>query len=146
MTHESSNSFINIFDILLVEQLLLTKLQHKESFDVFLSFKTIHNIICFQGFFLGLPKWVQKQKSCWYLSKTNAFWKFKWFLRSVNIYLENLKEKRQNKNKNKDKKNPMRWLKSWVLFEWINHFAYGHERKTYRSSMHEFEMRKGHLW
>ena len=25
--------------------------------------------------------------------------------------------------------------KSWVLFDWINHFAYAHESKTYRSLM-----------
>ena len=37
----------------------------------------------------------------------------------------------------------MRWLKSWVLLEWINHFAYAHKSKTYRSSMHDFEMGAG---
>ena len=37
----------------------------------------------------------KKQQWYWWLSKTNEFWIFKWFLRRVTIHLENLK----NKNK-----------------------------------------------
>jgi len=86
----------------------------------------------FKDIFFGTSKVNTKTKKlCWYLSKTNAFLKFKWFFRKVNMYLENLKK--DNKNR---KKNLMRWLKSWVLFDWINHLAYAHESKTYQSSMH----------
>jgi hypothetical protein len=54
----------------------------------------------FTKIFLGIQSLVQKQKSCWCLSETNEFWKFRWFLREVTIHLENPKKK-QNKTKKK---------------------------------------------
>ena len=64
--------------------------------------------------------------------QTNKFWKFGWFLRKVTIHIENPGKK---KGKTKKTKNIMKWLQSWVLFEWImrNHVAYSHESKAYRS-------------
>jgi len=93
-----------------------------------------------KDFFWEFKVFGMRQKSYWCLFKTNEYWKFKWFLRKVTIHLENLK-----KTKNK---NIMKWLQSWVLFEWImrNHFAYSYESKAYRSKVHVFEMRKGHFF
>ena len=95
--------------------------------------------------FLGIQSLVQKQKLFWCLFKQKKFWKFKWFLRKVTILRENLKKKKKNKQKDKA---PWSDSKSWVLFEWImrNHVACSHESKAYRSLMHAFEMKKGHLW
>jgi hypothetical protein len=48
-----------------------------KAFGVFpFSSKTMHDLTCSQGF-LGIQSLVQKQKSCWCLSKTNEFWKFR---------------------------------------------------------------------
>jgi hypothetical protein len=44
--------------------------------------------------FLGNQSVVQKQKSYWCLSKTNKFWKFRWFLREVTIHQENPKKQK----------------------------------------------------
>jgi hypothetical protein len=74
--------------------------------------------------FLGNQSVVQKQKSYWCLSETNRFWKFRWFLREVSIHLETQKKTTQWSDS-----------KSWVLVAWImiNHSAYSHESKAYRS-------------
>jgi len=69
----------------------------------------------FTKIFLGIQSLVQKQKSCWCLSETNEFWKFRWFLREVTIHLENPKKK----NKTKQKKNTMKWLQK-LSFIWMN--------------------------
>ena len=101
----------------------------------------------FQSFF-GNSKFSTKTEIILVFVQTNKFWKFKWFLRKVTILRENLKKrKKRKKNKQKDKA-PWSDSKSWVLFEWImrDHVACSHESKAYRSLMHAFEMKKGHLW
>ena len=59
--------------ITLWAQYLLTKTTTTRIFGcVSLSFKTMHDRTCSQGF-LGIQSLVQKQKSCWCLSKTNVW-------------------------------------------------------------------------
>jgi hypothetical protein len=50
--------------------------------------------------------------------------------------------------KKKKKKKTMKWLQK-LNFIWMNNEKSRcilHESKAYRSWMHEFEMKKGHLW
>ena len=86
--------------------------------------KTMHDLTRSQGL-LGIQSFSTKTKIIFVFVQTNKFWKFKWFLRKITIYLENL-----NKNLN-----TMRWLQSWVLTKWImrNHFAHSCKSKAYRS-------------